>query len=108
MYSLFKITDRFAAPSSGNFAYDVFHTAPQVIDVFRVIYVYIFLAISQKEKNPVGLDKGIGLPTRNSSLWMFSDARADFGFPIRSSPLIVPVSLNILCVATTEFEAINS
>ena len=86
--------------------------------------------ILKGKKNPVGLDKGIGLPTRNSSLWMFFDARADFGLPVRSWPLIVPVFLNlltsfiiylrdgallklkyflnILCVDTTELKAINS
>ena len=59
MYSLFKITDHFAARSWGNFAHDVFHIAPQVIDAFRVSSVDIFLAISSKEKNAVGLDQGI-------------------------------------------------
>ena len=65
-----------------------------------------------------------------SSLWMFSDVHVDFGLPVRSWLQIVPVSLNlltpfiinlrdgtlltlkyflnILCVATTELEAINS
>ena len=96
----------------------------------NILAITFSLQYPQKKKSSGFRSGDRGAHKKSLLFEMFSDVRADFGLSVRSRLQIVPVSLNllttfiihlldgvlltlkyflnILCVATTELEAINS